>query len=111
MSQPIQSGAGQTFTAQYFGPVFERKIGRDDQALTFVSGADHVEQQLRSDLAGRPVTQFVEDQQIHFRKLFPESQQVSFFASFHQLRDDLRHAKEANSFSQSTRGRTGNTSK
>ena len=33
MSQAIESRSGQSFTAENFRPVFERKIGRDDQAF------------------------------------------------------------------------------
>ncbi len=51
MGQPIECGAGQALAAKDFGPVLERQVGRDDQIQPFVGGADHVEQQLCTDLA------------------------------------------------------------
>ena len=73
MSQAIQRGSGQSFAAENFRSAFERKIGRHDQALTFVGRADYVEEQLGTDLAGWYVTQFIQNQQIQFRNLFSQS--------------------------------------
>ena len=52
MGQAIQSGPGQTFAAQDFGPVFERQVRGNNDAVAFVRGADHVEQKFGTNLAG-----------------------------------------------------------
>ena len=66
VGEAVQGGPGQPFAAEYFRPVFERKIGGYNQTLSLVGRADHVEQQLRSDLAGRHVAEFIQNQQIEF---------------------------------------------
>ena len=79
MCQAIQSGSGQTFAAQDFGPVFERQVRGNNDAVPFVRGADHVEQKFGTNLAGWHVTQFVEHKQVQLRKLSFQSQEHSFF--------------------------------
>ena len=36
MGQAVESGSGQTLAAQYFGPVFERQVCRDHDAVALV---------------------------------------------------------------------------
>ena len=71
------------------------RLGGHDQAVAFIRRADHVEQQFGSDLAGGDVAELIEDQQVQFRELFTKPQQHTFFAGFHQLRDQLCDLIEA----------------
>ena len=87
MGQAIESRSGQAFAAEDFGPVFERQVRGDNDAVSFVRRADHVEQKFRTKFTGRHVTQFIKDEQVEFRKLSFQSQEYSFFAGFHQLCD------------------------
>ena len=104
MSEAIESGPGQSFAAEHFGPVFERQVRGDNDTVAFVGRADHVEQKFRTKFTGRNVTQFIEDEQVEFRQLSLQSQEYSFFTSLHQLCDQFRDAIEPNS-SASTTGR------
>lgn len=56
MIQAIQGRTGEPFAAEDFGPVLERQIRSHDQAVPLVRCGDHIEQQLRSSLAGGNVT-------------------------------------------------------
>ena len=47
VGQAVESGSGQSFAAEHFGPVFERQVRRDDDAVAFVRGADDIEQKFR----------------------------------------------------------------
>ena len=67
VGEAVQGGSGEPLAAEYFRPVFEWKVGGDDQTRPFVGRADNVEQKFRTDLAGWNVPQFVEDQQVLFR--------------------------------------------
>ena len=104
VGQPIERGSGEAFAAEHLGPVLEGQIGRHDQALPLVGGADHVEQQLRAKFAGRDVAQFIKDHQVQLRELLFQTQQLSFFAGFHQLRNEFGHAEETDAFSLTTGG-------
>ena len=66
VSEAIQCCPGEPLAAEYLRPVFERKVRGHNQALSLIGRADHVEQQLRSDLAGRHVAEFIQNQQIEF---------------------------------------------
>ena len=48
MSESVKCGTCQAFTAEYFGPILEREIRRDDETQAFIGGADHIEQQFRA---------------------------------------------------------------
>ena len=98
VSQPVECRSRETLTSQHLSPVLEGQIRRHDHTQTFVRRADHVEQQLRSQLAGRNVPQFVQNQQIQFRELSFQAGQVPIFAGFHQLSDQLGHLKEPDAF-------------
>jgi hypothetical protein len=54
------------------------QVGGDDQAGSFVGRADYTKEQFRSQLAGRHIAQFVEDQQVQLRQLQFHSGQQSF---------------------------------
>ena len=82
MSEAIESGSGQPFAAEHFGPVFEGQVRRDDNAVAFVRGADDVEEKFGADFAGRHVAEFIEYQQIELCELSLQSKQNSFFTSF-----------------------------
>ena len=84
------------------GPVFEGQVRRNNDAVAFVCGADHVEQKFGTNLAGWHVTQFVEHKQVQLRKLSFQSQEHSFFTSFQQLRDQFRDPVEPNSSAATT---------
>jgi hypothetical protein len=43
--EAVESGSGQSFAAENFGPVFEGQVCRDDDAVAFVRGADDIEQE------------------------------------------------------------------
>ena len=45
MREPIQSGTGETLTAEDFGPVFERQVGGHEQAGSLVRCRDDIEQE------------------------------------------------------------------
>ena len=51
--QLVERCTGEPFATQHFCPLLERQIGRDDHARTFVGGADHIKEQLRTRFAGR----------------------------------------------------------
>jgi len=102
MREAIESRSGQVFAAEDFGPVFERQVRGDNDAVSFVRGADHVEQKFRTDFAGRHVTQFIKNEQVEFRKLSLQSQEYSFFAGFQQLCDQFRDPVEPNSSASTT---------
>src|ERR1035437_7431675 len=99
MSQPVEHSSGQTFAAEYFRPLLERQVGGDDHACPFVGRANHVEEQLRTQLACRDVTQLVEDQEVQFGELSLHPRQLAFLASLHQLRDQLGDSPETDSLS------------
>ena len=69
MCEAVESGSGQSFAAENFGPVFEGQVRRDDDAVAFVRGADDIEQEFGADFAGRHVAQFIEYQQVELREL------------------------------------------
>jgi len=52
MSQAVQRGADQALAPEYFRPILERQIGRDNQAIPLVGRGDHIEQEFRPSLAG-----------------------------------------------------------
>ena len=52
MREPIEGSSGQPFAAQHFCPILEGQIGCDNETLTLVGGANDVEQQFSTDLAG-----------------------------------------------------------
>ena len=79
MREPIQSRPGEAFAAEDFGPVFERQVGRHDQAVPFVGGGDDIEQQLRPGLAGGDVAEFVEDQEVELVQRLPVAEQLALF--------------------------------
>ena len=66
VGEAVQGCPGEPLAAEYLRPVFERKVRGHNQALSLIGRADHVEQQLRSDLAGRHVAEFIQNQQIEF---------------------------------------------
>ncbi len=72
--EAVQGGSGEAFAAEHFSPILEGAVGRHYQAVPFVGGGDHVEEQLGSGLAGGDVAQFIEDQQIQPAELLAESQ-------------------------------------
>jgi len=102
MGQAIQSGSGQTFAAQHFGPVFEGQVRGISDAVPFVRGADRIEQKFGTNLTGWHVPQFIKNQQVEFRKLSFQSQQYSFFSGFHQLCDQFRDPVEPNASAPTT---------
>ena len=55
MRQPIEHGAGQSFAAEHFRPLFEGQVRGHDDAGPFIGRAHNVEEQLRAKLAGRDV--------------------------------------------------------
>ena len=61
MRQPVECRARESLAAEHLGPILERQVGRHDQTRSLVSGADDVEQQLSTQLAGRNVPQLVQD--------------------------------------------------
>jgi len=61
MGQAVQQRARQPFAAQNFGPLFEGKIGGDDQAGAFIRPAHHIKQQLGAGLGERDVAEFVQN--------------------------------------------------
>ena len=77
MRETIQSRPGEAFAAGDFGPVFERQVGRHDQADPFVGGGDEIEQQLRPGLAAGDVAEFVEDQEVELIQRRPVAEQMS----------------------------------
>lgn len=89
MGQPIQRCPGEPLAAQHLRPVLEGQIGGHDQAGPLVGRADHIEQQLRPQLARRDVAQLVEDQQVQLGQLTLHPRELSFFPGFHQLSDQL----------------------
>ena len=56
----IERGPDQSFAAQDFRPLLEGQVRRQDDTRPFVGGADDVEQQFGSDLAGGHVPQLVD---------------------------------------------------
>ena len=70
----IEGGSGEPFVAQHFGPLLEAEVGRQHDAGAFVGGGNHVEEEFGSGLAGRDVTQFIQNQQIEFGEITAESQ-------------------------------------
>ena len=71
MGEAVERRAGQALAPEYLGPILERQIGRDDQAVAFVGRGDHIEQEFRPGLAGGHVAQLVEDQEIQLAQLLP----------------------------------------
>ena len=57
MSEPIERGSGEAFTAEHLGPVLEGQIGRYNHTQSFVSCAVHIEQKFGAELTGRHVAQ------------------------------------------------------
>ena len=53
MREPVERGPGQAFATQDLDPRLEGQVGGDDEAGAFVSGADHIEEKLGAELAGR----------------------------------------------------------
>lgn len=81
MGQAVESGSGQPFAAENFGPVFERQVRRDNDAVAFVRGADDIEQKFRADFAGRHIAELIENEQVELCELSLQSEQNSFFTS------------------------------
>ena len=99
MSEAVQYRAGQTLRAEDLGPLFEREVRGHDHARLFVGGGDHVEEEFAAEFAGsgfirKNVAKFIEDQEVKLGELGFHPHQLAFFASFHQLRDQLGHAME-----------------
>jgi hypothetical protein len=61
VDKSVESSAGEPFASKDFGPVLEWKVRGHDIAVEFTGCGDHIEDEFRSCLAGRGVTQFVED--------------------------------------------------
>ena len=78
--QPIQHRTGQPLRAADFRPVLKRKVGRDNQTLSFIGSADHLEQQFRASFAKRYIAEFIKDQQMVLFKLIQQSLQLSVFS-------------------------------
>ena len=97
MGQSIESGSGEAFATEDFGPVLKREVRRHDEAVPLVGSRDDVKQEFRSGFAGGDVAEFVEDQQIEFAERLPVPQQLAFLFGFEQLSDQLGHSEEPDS--------------
>ena len=95
MGEAIECGAGQSLAAQDFDPLLEGQVGGDDEAGTFIGGADHVEEELGAELTGRDISELIENQQIELGPLTFQARQGSFLAGLHELGDELGHPPEA----------------
>ncbi len=85
MGESIEHGTGQTFVVEDLGPLLERQVRRNNDAGPLIGLADDVEQQFRSQLAGRNVPQFIKDEQVEFRQLAFQPHEVAVISCFHQL--------------------------
>jgi len=84
--------------------ILERQVGGHDQAVTLVGRGDHVEQQLRARLAGRYVTELIQDEQVQLGKLLPEPQELPLFLGLQEQGDQLGHSEEADSLASAAGG-------
>ena len=69
VGQPVQGRSRQPLAPQHLRPLLERQVRRHDHARPLIRRADHVEQQLRPDLARRHISQLVQHQQVELRQL------------------------------------------
>ena len=92
--QAIQHGSSESLTAKHLRPLLERQIGRDDDALLFISPTDDFKEQFRTGFGERNVTQFIQDQQIEAAELFEEPFEPAVFSGFQQPGHQGRHAEE-----------------
>ena len=103
MCQSIQNGTGESLASENFGPLIKGQIGRDDDTRSFLSGRDDVEEQFTPELAGRDVTQFIQNQQVKRNQRSFESFQGSFISRFDHLRNQVGDAKEFHLLAELTR--------
>lgn len=69
MGEPIQVGAGEALGDEDLGPLLERELGGDHEALPLVGLADEVEQDRGAGSAHRDVGWLAEDQKVPPREL------------------------------------------
>lgn len=58
------------------------EVGGEHDARAFVGGGNRIEEEFSSGLAGRDVTQFIQNQQVEFGEMTAESQELSFLVGF-----------------------------
>ena len=63
VGQPVEQGVGEAFGSEYRCPFIEWQIAGDQGAATFVTLAEHFEQQLGAHSCEVHIAELVEDQQ------------------------------------------------
>ena len=95
MGEPVQQGSGQAFGAEDFGPLFKGQVCGDQEADTFVSTADHIEQEFGPGFGEGHEAQFVEDDQVLAFQLLVETVKGSVLPALQQMGDQARDGEEA----------------
>ena len=71
MQQPIEDRGGQgAVMVEDRGPLLEGTVGGNNQRPLFIAEADHVEEQIGTDLVYRKIAEFVKDEQGGFGVFF-----------------------------------------
>ena len=87
VGEPIEQGASQSLRPKNFCPFLEGQVRGDQSRTTFVSLAEHFEEQLGTSLGERHEAQFIDDEQFVASDLLLEAEQLLVVASFDQLVD------------------------
>jgi hypothetical protein len=85
MSEAIDQRAGQPLGSEDRGPFIEWQIAGEERGPAFVTLAEHLEEQFRTDRRERHVTQLVDDQQLDGVEMLLQRPQSTLVARFHEF--------------------------
>ena len=94
MGEAVEGRSCRALAAQHLRPLLEWQVRRHDHARSLVRRADHVEQQLGTNLARRHVAQLVQHQQVQLRQLRPQPGQLTLLTCLHQERRQFGDPEE-----------------
>ena len=94
VGKAVEQGPGEALGTEDLGPALKGKIGSDYQTLAFVGPADYLEEEFRSYLGKRHISQFVQDQKLLAFELFVEALEGPIFSALQKLGDQTGNAGE-----------------
>jgi hypothetical protein len=100
----VEECSGESFIAKNLRPLLEGQVGGQDETLSLIGSADHLEEEFGAGLGKGYVPQFVEDQYMEFLQTTKEPLELTVLPCFEKLGDEPGDGDEAYAFALCARG-------
>lgn len=85
VGEAIEKRTGEPFRTEHQGPFVEWQVAGHESGAAFVTLAEDLEEQFRTNRRERHVAQLIDDQQFDRVEMFLQRPQATFVARFHEF--------------------------